>query len=300
LKARPTNLASLPSRRPHLTIPGKEVLNYWSPFIRELAVEDFDAQDFMRQILSITPASITAADFDRLHDGIFRNPLFNMRGCQPSVSLFGARACVWVTAVVRLRATLDTQLRGAAVLKLSESVQESIVSSCHKDAFQSLVQAEKLLGGQLEVILRREEENRQREAAEAKRAKEAEETERREAEEQLVREQNERERMTAEEKAQRRQEEIARKELAILKTLPEFWSEFENVKSELSEFIRDQRMPKDIMPTQVQMKAAGRSDLANAIAKFHGGIVNVAKKSNRQVEGMTGGKEKKEVGEKKP
>jgi hypothetical protein len=286
-----------PDISPHATIPGKDVLNYWSPFLRELADSEFDAGYYMAKIIRIKAESIPAPQFDRLHEGILRNPKFSMRECQPSVSMFGARACVWIQAVYRLRATLDTQHRGAAVLKLAESVQESIVSSCHKDAHQSLVKAERLLKGQLEVILRREEENRQREAEEAKRAAEAEERERRECEEQLVREQNERDKMAVEEKAQRRQEEIRRKELAILKTQPEFWSDFENVKSELTEFIRDQRLPRDTMPTQVQMKGSARSDLANAIAKYHGGIVNVAKKTNRKVEGMTGssaGSESKE------
>ena len=92
--------------------------------------------------------------------------------------------------------------------------------------------------------------------------------------------------MANEEKQQKRLEEMKRKELAILKTQPEFWSDFENVANELTEFIRDQRLPRLIMPTQVQMKGASRSDLANAIAKYHGGIVNVAKKTGRKVEGM--------------
>eukprot|EP00177_Eucheuma_denticulatum_P004003 GFKZ01007229.1.p1 GENE.GFKZ01007229.1~~GFKZ01007229.1.p1 ORF type:complete len:503 (-),score=60.87 GFKZ01007229.1:796-2304(-) len=58
-----------------------------------------------------------------------------------------------------------------------------------------------------------------------------------------------------------------------------YWSDFNNVKRELLQFVHDHSvdLPAGTMPTQKQFRHHKRSDLADALAS-HGGSVNVAKK----------------------
>ena len=45
----------------------------------------------------------------------------------------------------------------------------------------------------------------------------------------------------------------------------------------MKEFLRDNYLNRNVMPTDKLLMESGRHDLASAIIKFHGGIISVAK-----------------------
>ncbi len=69
--------------------------------------------------------------------------------------------------------------------------------------------------------------------------------------------------------------------LAYARKLRGYWNDFANVKRELFAFIEEHGTP-DVMPTQDELKKAGRNDLADAIHK-HSGYAAVAERLGLQL-----------------